>query len=218
MCAPTRARRRGPAARRGSHRGGRDDASPRPRRRRGRRSRLDGGDRRLSHRGQDRPAHAGPSVRRAQPRRRARSGPGAPRRDERGRGFGLASVDTILSTSLQARQLVEAIRAGDRARTVRAAVLYYGSHLASRGGPVSAHERDVHALIEVSSRKAAPAPRSSRFSRGTYGVGLYMRAPLARGPWRSSSTRPTPIPPSHQAGMRGAGGHVRRPLLLASLG
>jgi hypothetical protein len=94
--------------------------------------------------------------------------------------LGLASVDTILSSSLQARQLVEALRAGDRARTVRAAVLYYGSHLASRGGPVSAHERDVHALIERLVAKGGSAEELA-FSRGTYGCGLYMR-----GRWREA--------------------------------
>jgi hypothetical protein len=94
--------------------------------------------------------------------------------------LGLASVDIILSVTLQARQLVEALRAGDRARTVRAAILYYGSSLAQRGGPVSAHERDVQALIERLVAKGGSAEELA-FSRGTYGVSLYIR-----GRWREA--------------------------------
>ena len=113
--------------------------------------------------------------------------------------LGLASVDTVLSTSLQARQLVEALRAGDRARTVRAAILYYGSHLATRGGPVTAHERDVHALIERLVERGGSAEELA-FSKGTYGCGLYMR-----GRWREAMEvidAAYANLPSHQAGMQ----------------
>jgi hypothetical protein len=128
--------------------------------------------------------------------------------------LGLASVDTILSASLQARQLVEALRAGDRARTVRAAILYYGSHLATRGGPVSAHERDVHALIERLVEQGGSAEELA-FSRGTYGVGLYMR-----GRWRESKEvidAAYADLPSHQAGMQSQAA-VYAVYALASLG
>ena len=123
--------------------------------------------------------------------------------------LGLASVDVVLSASLQARQLVEAIRAGDRARTVRAAVLYYGSHLATRGGPVSAHERDVHALIERLVEQGGSAEELA-FSRGTYGVGLYMR-----GRWREAMEvidAAYANLPSQQASMQSQAAVVRRVL------
>ncbi len=113
--------------------------------------------------------------------------------------IGLASVDTVLSTSLQARQLVEALRAGDRARTVRAAIMYYGSHLASRGGPVSAHERDVHALIERLVERGGSAEELA-FSRGTYGCGLYMRGRYREAVEVIDAAYANL--PSHQAGMQ----------------
>jgi len=94
--------------------------------------------------------------------------------------LGLASVDIVLATCMQARQFVEALRSGDRARIVRAATLYYGSHLATRGGPVSAHERDVHALIVRLVEKGG-SPIEAAFSRGTHGVGLFLR-----GHWREA--------------------------------
>jgi serine/threonine protein kinase len=88
--------------------------------------------------------------------------------------LGLASVDIVLATCMQAGQLVEALRAGDRARTVRAAVLYCGSHLASRGGPVSRHEQQARKLItELVSR--AGHPEELAFARGTHAVGLFLR-------------------------------------------
>ena len=113
--------------------------------------------------------------------------------------IGLASVDTVLATSLQARQLVEALRAGDRARTVRAAVIYYGSHLASRGGPVSAHESDVHSLIERLVERGGSAEELA-FSRGTYGCGLYMRGRYREAVEVIDAAYANS--PSHQAGMQ----------------
>jgi hypothetical protein len=94
--------------------------------------------------------------------------------------LGLASVDIVLATCMQARQLVEALRAGDRARVVRAATVYYGSHLATQGGPVSAHEREVHALI-VRLVEQGGSVGEAAFSRGTHGVGLFLR-----GHWREA--------------------------------
>jgi serine/threonine protein kinase len=128
--------------------------------------------------------------------------------------LGLASVDNVLSASLQARQLVEAIRARDRARTVRAAILYYGSHLACCGGPVSAHERDVHALLQRLVERGGSAEELA-FSRGTYGVGLYMR-----GRWREAMETIDAAYanlPSQQAGMQ-AQAAVYALYCLASLG
>jgi hypothetical protein len=113
--------------------------------------------------------------------------------------LGLASVDTMLSASLQARQLVEALVAGDRARTLRAAILYDGSHLAARGGPGSAHERAVRTLIDRLVDEGGSAEERA-FSRGTYGVGLFMR-----GRWREAleviDTAYANLP-SQQAGMQ----------------
>jgi serine/threonine protein kinase/tetratricopeptide (TPR) repeat protein len=94
--------------------------------------------------------------------------------------LGLASVDLVLATYMQARQLVEALRVGDRSRALRAATLYYGSHLATRGGPVEPHEREVHALI-VSLVEQGGRIEEIAFTKGTIGVGLFMR-----GRWREA--------------------------------
>src|SRR5262249_54943534 len=83
--------------------------------------------------------------------------------------LGLASVDALLANCMQARQLFEALRAGDRARVVRAATMYYGSHLAQRGGPVDAHECEVRSLIERLVEKGGSAEEAA-FSRGMHGV------------------------------------------------
>jgi serine/threonine protein kinase len=95
--------------------------------------------------------------------------------------LGLASVDSVLATCMQARQLVEAIRAGDRARTVRAAILYYGVHLAGRGGPVDQHERAIRNLIARLIEMGGTSDERA-FSDGTYGVGLFLR-----GHWREAA-------------------------------
>jgi hypothetical protein len=94
--------------------------------------------------------------------------------------LGLASVDAMLANCMQARQLFEALRAGDRARVVRAATMYYGSHLAQRGGAVDAHEREVRSLIERLVEKGGSAEEAA-FSRGMHGVGLVLR-----GRWREA--------------------------------
>jgi tetratricopeptide (TPR) repeat protein len=97
--------------------------------------------------------------------------------------LGLASVDMPLSKCMQARQVVEALRAGDRARTVRAAILYTGSCLATSGGPVSRHERELNELIARLIEMGSPEERAFEraFSQGTYGVGLFLR-----GRWRDA--------------------------------
>jgi serine/threonine protein kinase len=94
--------------------------------------------------------------------------------------LGLASVDAVLANCMQARQLFEALRAGDRARVVRAATMYCGSHLAQRGGPVDVHEREVRSLIERLVEKGGSAEEAA-FSRGMHGVGLVLR-----GQWREA--------------------------------
>jgi hypothetical protein len=117
--------------------------------------------------------------------------------------LGLASVDVHLAACMQARQLYEALRAGDRTRVVRAATLYYGSHLATRGGPVTAHERAVQALIDRLVEQGGSAEERA-FSRGRNGVGLFLR-----GHWRAATEAidtALAILPEHQqqqqAGMR----------------
>jgi serine/threonine protein kinase len=94
--------------------------------------------------------------------------------------LGLASVDALMANCMQARQFFEALRAGDRARVVRAATMYYGSHLAQRGGPVDAHEREVRSLIERLVDEGGSAEEAA-FSRGMHGVGLVLR-----GRWREA--------------------------------
>jgi serine/threonine protein kinase len=94
--------------------------------------------------------------------------------------LGLASVDALLANCMQARQLVEALRAGDRARVVRAATMYAGSHLAQRGGREDTHERQVRSLIERLVAKGGRADEAA-FSKGMHGVGLVLR-----GRWREA--------------------------------
>ena len=95
--------------------------------------------------------------------------------------LGLASVDAALANCMQARQLVEALRAGDRARVVRAATTYYGSHLAQVGGRLGAHEREIYALILRLVEKGRSADEAA-FSQGMHGVGLVLR-----GRWREAT-------------------------------
>ena len=92
--------------------------------------------------------------------------------------LGLSSVDIVLASCMQARQLLEAVRAGDRARTVRAAVLYYGSHLATRGGRIGRHEREVEELVLRLIEKGSLGERGFRSMQG---VGLFLR-----GHWRAA--------------------------------
>jgi serine/threonine protein kinase len=92
--------------------------------------------------------------------------------------LGLSSVDIVLATCMQARNLLEALRAGDRARTVRAAMLYYGSNLATRGGRIGRHERDVQELIVRLIEKGSVEERAFQSMQG---VGLFLR-----GRWREA--------------------------------
>ena len=94
--------------------------------------------------------------------------------------MGLASVDNLLAACMQARQFMEALRVGDRARIVRAGVIYFGSHLSLQGGPVSAHERAVQDLVRRLVEKGG-RPEEVAFLEGTHGVGLFVR-----GRWREA--------------------------------
>ncbi len=91
----------------------------------------------------------------------------------------LASVDNLLAACMQARQLVLALRRGDRSQVLRAAVIY-ANHLATRGGPVQAHERSLSAIID---RLAigSDSPLDVAYARGTGGVGFFLR-----GRWRDA--------------------------------
>ena len=80
--------------------------------------------------------------------------------------LGLASVDIILAACMQARELVEALRAGDRARTCAPRSSTTGATSPRAAGPYSAHERDVHALIERLVEQGGSAEELA-FSRGT---------------------------------------------------
>jgi hypothetical protein len=93
--------------------------------------------------------------------------------------LGLASVDTVLSACLQARQMVFALEKGDRAEVLRAAVIY-ANHLATRGGVADTHEAAVHALIANLCKTASDADVA--YARGTAGCGLFLR-----GKWREAA-------------------------------
>jgi tetratricopeptide (TPR) repeat protein len=92
---------------------------------------------------------------------------------------GLASVDTLLAACMQARQMVEVLRVGDRDQVLRAAIIY-GIHLATLGGPLDTHERG---LLEIIARLAQPgaSPELIISSRATGGVALFLR-----GRWREA--------------------------------
>jgi hypothetical protein len=93
--------------------------------------------------------------------------------------LGLSSIDVLLAACMQARQLVEALRAGDRIQVLRAATTY-GNHLACFGGPVGKHER---ALNETTARLVGRSANAAATAsiRGTRGVALYLR-----GRWREA--------------------------------
>jgi serine/threonine protein kinase len=93
---------------------------------------------------------------------------------------GLASVDTILAACMQARQMVEALRRGDRGQVLRAGVIY-GIHLATRGGSADRHERQLHETIEHLTRQPDASAEEVAYARGTGGVGLFLR-----GRWREA--------------------------------
>ncbi len=87
--------------------------------------------------------------------------------------LGLASVDVTLATCMQARQLAEALRAGDRTQVLSAAVMYH-SGFARHGGRVGGHERDAAKLIARLVERDKNAPEVA-FARGLAGVGMFLR-------------------------------------------
>ncbi len=93
--------------------------------------------------------------------------------------LGLTSVDNVLAACMQALELIEALRAGDRAQVLRAAVIYR-NHLACRGGPVEAHERDVEAIVHRLLPRTEDA-EAVALARGVEGVSLFVR-----GRWREA--------------------------------
>ncbi|HLK41230.1 MAG TPA: hypothetical protein VKU41_30975, partial [Polyangiaceae bacterium] len=93
--------------------------------------------------------------------------------------LGLASVDTVLAACMQARQMVEALRAGDRSEVLRAAIIY-AIHLATRGGVPDKHERVLHQVIDRLVEARASAEELA-YTRGTGGVGIFLR-----GKWREA--------------------------------
>ncbi len=93
--------------------------------------------------------------------------------------LGLASVDVTLATCMQAWQLAEALRAGDRTQVLCAAVMYH-SGFARHGGPVGRHERDVAKVIAHLVERDKDAPEVA-FARGLAGVGMFLR-----GRWKGA--------------------------------
>ena len=93
--------------------------------------------------------------------------------------LGLTSVDNVLAACMQALELIEALRAGDRAQVLRAAVIYR-DHLACRGGPVEAHEREVEAIVHRLLPRTEDA-EAVALARGVEGVSLFVR-----GRWREA--------------------------------
>jgi hypothetical protein len=95
--------------------------------------------------------------------------------------IGLSIVDVAVSACMQARNLVMALREGDTFQVMRAASLE-ASHLASRGGPESARERDLFALVQrLAGADASSDRRSERqaFFEGKSGIRHFLR-----GQWR----------------------------------
>ena len=94
--------------------------------------------------------------------------------------LGFAVVDVILGACVQARHLIEALRAGDRFQVVRAMSIE-AAHVAAAGGRESKRER---ALVELATSLAE--------REGTEDARLYLAGPLGigcfnRGHWRSAS-------------------------------
>ena len=93
--------------------------------------------------------------------------------------LGLTSVDNVLAACMQALELIEALRAGDRAQVLRAAVIYR-NHLACRGGPIEKHEQDVEAIVQRLIPRTDDV-EAVALARGVGGVSLFLR-----GRWREA--------------------------------
>jgi eukaryotic-like serine/threonine-protein kinase len=93
--------------------------------------------------------------------------------------LGFSLVDVVLGACMQARHLIEALRAGDRFQVARAMSIEAG-HLAAAGGRESARER---ALAETAASLAEKdgSAEAAAFFAGSRGVGLFNR-----GRWREA--------------------------------
>jgi eukaryotic-like serine/threonine-protein kinase len=94
-------------------------------------------------------------------------------------GRGLAVVDPISANYVKARNLVDALRSGNRTQVVRAAVAEASSH-AARGGVVRKRERGLWDMVRSLSADGRD-PAGFAVYQLTYGVCLYLR-----GEWRAS--------------------------------
>jgi eukaryotic-like serine/threonine-protein kinase len=94
--------------------------------------------------------------------------------------LGFAIVDVILGACMQARHLIEALRAGDRYQVARATSIE-AAHLAAAGGPESRREL---ALVEIASKLAESegSDNARLYFAGARGIGLFNR-----GHWRQAS-------------------------------
>jgi hypothetical protein len=85
----------------------------------------------------------------------------------------LAIVDVIVGTSVAARHLIAALRAGDRFQVARAAILE-AVQGAKTGGPEGARERALTDIARRLSGREVNA-ESRAFILATHGVGLFLR-------------------------------------------
>ena len=95
-------------------------------------------------------------------------------------GRGLAVVDPISALYVKARYLVDALRSGNRAHVVLAAMAE-ASSLAGRGGPVSKREAALFGLARSLSQENGDVEGYALYQI-TYGISEYLR-----GRWRSST-------------------------------
>ena len=115
--------------------------------------------------------------------------------------LGLTSVDNVLAACMQALELIEALRVGDRAQVLRAAVIYR-DHLAVQGGRIEKHEQDVEAIVQRLLPRTDDA-EAVALARGVGGVSLFLR-----GRWREArSTIDSAYDglPSQRAGVQAQG-------------
>jgi eukaryotic-like serine/threonine-protein kinase len=94
--------------------------------------------------------------------------------------MGFATIDVIFAACMQARHLIEALRAGDRFQLLRAVSLE-AANLAAAGGPEGRREG---ALVELGRGLAERdgTEEGAVFFRGAWGIGLF-----TRGRWRQAS-------------------------------
>jgi hypothetical protein len=109
-------------------------------------------------------------------------------------GFGV--VDVILGACMQARHLIEALRAGDRFQVARAMSIE-AAHVASAGAPETRRERELVRISRELAEKEGTEDALLYFT-GPRGIGLFNR-----GYWRPASEmldRATAVMRTGQAG------------------